>query len=234
MLFVSNYGLEGIKVMAKLPKYSVTFNCTCQARQKLPYKWALLLIISLGPHAWSAYALQHPITMWPWGLLNYECNFYPTAHSLSNLLQVKLTKMFPIREPKYKFMGVETKIQDYSSPFIKHTSDVRVSSKCWIPLAWSLWPLWLQWSLVGLDSIPALSDCFLATRVLGDSDTIRKLTIAELPGQKIRVESEKMLKQRNDVFLKIDALEWWKIKKSKKSMEIQKSNRAFKFKEKRL
>ena len=41
--------------------------------------------------------------------------------------------------------------------------------------------MWLQWSLVGLDSIPALPDCILTPRVLGDSDTIRKYTIAELP-----------------------------------------------------
>ena len=47
----------------------------------------------------------------------------------------------------------------------------------------------------------------------------------------MRVESEKMLKQRDCVFLKVDALEWWKIKKSKKSMEIQKSYRALKMQE---
>ena len=49
--------------------------------------------------------------------------------------------------------------------------------------------------------------------------------------ENMRVESEKMLKQRDCVFLKVDALEWWKIKKSKKSMEIQKSYRALKMPE---
>ena len=47
----------------------------------------------------------------------------------------------------------------------------------------------------------------------------------------MRVESEKMLKQWDWVFLKVDALERWKIKKSKKSMEIQKSYRALKMQE---
>ena len=47
----------------------------------------------------------------------------------------------------------------------------------------------------------------------------------------MRIEWEKKYKQRDFVFLKVDALGWWKIKKSKKSIEIQKSNRALKMKE---
>ena len=49
--------------------------------------------------------------------------------------------------------------------------------------------------------------------------------------ERMRVESEKMLKQGGCVFLKVDALEWWKIQKSKKSVEIQKSYRALKMQE---
>ena len=49
--------------------------------------------------------------------------------------------------------------------------------------------------------------------------------------EKMRVESEKMLKQWDCVFLKVDALEWWKIKKSKKSMEGQQSYWALKMQE---
>ena len=44
----------------------------------------------------------------------------------------------------------------------------------------------------------------------------------------------KKYKQRDFVFLKEDALGWWKIKKSKKSIEIQKSYGALKMKENRL
>ena len=50
----------------------------------------------------------------------------------------------------------------------------------------------------------------------------------------MRIEWEKKYKERDYVFLKVDALEWWKIKKSKKSIEIQKSYRALKMKENRL
>ena len=43
-----------------------------------------------------------------------------------------------------------------------------------------------------------------------------------------------MHKQRDYVYLKIDALEWWKVKKIKKSIEIQKSYRPLKNQENRL
>ena len=49
--------------------------------------------------------------------------------------------------------------------------------------------------------------------------------------EKMRVELEKILKQQDCVFLIVDALERWKIKKSKKSMEGQKSYRALKMQE---
>ena len=48
------------------------------------------------------------------------------------------------------------------------------------------------------------------------------------------IEWEKKYKQRDFVFLKLDALEWWKIQKSKKSIEIQKSYLVLKMMENRL
>ena len=47
----------------------------------------------------------------------------------------------------------------------------------------------------------------------------------------MRVELEKILKQQDCDYLIVDTLEWWKIKKSKKSMEGQKSYRALKMQE---
>ena len=52
--------------------------------------------------------------------------------------------------------------------------------------------------------------------------------------ERMSIEWEKKYKQRDLVFLKVDALEWWKMKKSKKSIEIQKSYRALKMMENRL